>query len=542
NQGIRDLTVCRTQQMCKLELDGKRYEHHEIVAKSSPFGPGKHYTDIHVSLYNRWRDPKTDRALKLVPGKHTIRIVFLPRPKDGAKPIRVVSNPVQIEIQPPPATQPAGQVSAKTVARQFLAAWRRGDHETMSRLQIKDRRNWWSFKAVNALARAARSKDAEQLTQIRETVVQGNWAAVRIDNPKGPTKPYLFLVLRRLTVGWRVDLIDESGPKMPAPALKEKLAEYVAILANIGRSAEWSQTVNGLQCRLLVLKNRPTQVWKNIGGVMRPVTVLQDHPVLELRNVSNKPITIPRYRDDLPVLNIRVHGYPDVQTPTSYSGGWITPHVLKPGQTFSYKISGNTGGNYLIAYGRTERGSGWIQFDPASKTYRLSAVMEWDKKEIRKSLGGSETVKCWTGRLVSNTVSLILPARPKPAKHWPATQPEKETEKINWGETVKGLQSGLSFDLQDRPYRVGELVSFRLHVRNTGKKDVTLADFVGGDPKNDRVVLISWSPSVRDSTGKLLRVSSMKIGMPVRKRVRTLAPGHTMMVGTILLKLDVTPE
>ncbi|MCK4626467.1 MAG: M48 family metalloprotease, partial [Phycisphaerae bacterium] len=99
----------------------------------------------------------------------------------------------------------------------------------------------------------------------------------------------------------------------------------------------------------------------------------------------------------------------------------------------------------------------------------------------------------------------------------PATQPEKKTEKIAWGETVKGLQSGLSFDLQDRPYRAGELVSFRLHVRNTGKKDVTLADFVAGDPKADHVVLVSWSPSVRDSTGRLLPMSSMTIGMPVRK-------------------------
>jgi hypothetical protein len=114
NHGTRELIICRTQQTCKLEFDGQFYEHHEIRARSSPFGPGKEYDDIQVSLYNGWRVPRTDAPLKLVPGKHTIRIMFLPEPKDRGKPIRVISNRVEIEIHP--ATQ-AGTTGAKLGSR-----------------------------------------------------------------------------------------------------------------------------------------------------------------------------------------------------------------------------------------------------------------------------------------------------------------------------------------------------------------------------------------------------------------------------------------
>jgi len=100
NQGSRELSVIRAQVGCKLQFDGKWYEHHEIGAKSSPLGPGRHYTDILISLYDRWRDPKTDAPLDLRPGKHNIRIKFILRPTDGGHRVIPMSNPVEIEIRP----------------------------------------------------------------------------------------------------------------------------------------------------------------------------------------------------------------------------------------------------------------------------------------------------------------------------------------------------------------------------------------------------------------------------------------------------------
>lgn len=103
NQGSRDLLVFSIKQTSKLDFDSQLYEHKEISAKSSPFGPGKHYTDIRVSLHNRWRTTRENKGLELVPGKHIIHItVSFIEAKDMRKSIRAISNPVEIEIIPAP--------------------------------------------------------------------------------------------------------------------------------------------------------------------------------------------------------------------------------------------------------------------------------------------------------------------------------------------------------------------------------------------------------------------------------------------------------
>ena len=59
--------------------------------------------DIHLALLSKmWLNKKDGKALELTPGKHTVHIAFTAQPteKDGGKPIRAVSNPVEIEILP----------------------------------------------------------------------------------------------------------------------------------------------------------------------------------------------------------------------------------------------------------------------------------------------------------------------------------------------------------------------------------------------------------------------------------------------------------
>jgi beta-lactamase regulating signal transducer with metallopeptidase domain len=94
NQGKRDLSVARAQQLCEVEFDGVWYDWNgEVDLKSSSFGPNTHYKDITVSLLKSWRSKKTHKTFALTPGKHAIRIAFMPSD------IRVISNKVTIEIR-----------------------------------------------------------------------------------------------------------------------------------------------------------------------------------------------------------------------------------------------------------------------------------------------------------------------------------------------------------------------------------------------------------------------------------------------------------
>ena len=107
-------------------------------------------------------------------------------------------------------------------------------------------------------------------------------------------------------------------------------------------------------------------------------------------------------------------------------------------------------------------------------------------------------------------------------------------KKIYWGgaDALYGLQLGLGFDLQNRPYHQGELVSFKVYVRNTGDKIVNLVHFG----------LRGWSPTILDSHGKAVSVTSLAKNGPTQKQNITLKPGEIRPVGLVFLKIDATPD
>jgi len=108
---------------------------------------------------------------------------------------------------------------------------------------------------------------------------------------------------------------------------------------------------------------------------------------------------------------------------------------------------------------------------------------------------------------------------------------EIAAEKIQWGRNANGLQAGLAFDVQERPYHVGELVSFRIYVRNLSGKTVAVVD--SGTT--------GWMPTVSDSAGKPVMVAGQFDG-PVQRRRQILPDGQTLLVGTVALMLDQNPE
>ncbi|MHB8957834.1 MAG: hypothetical protein ACYC4U_33210 [Pirellulaceae bacterium] len=123
---------------------------------------------------------------------------------------------------------------------------------------------------------------------------------------------------------------------------------------------------------------------------------------------------------------------------------------------------------------------------------------------------------------------LRLAASGKPVDNL-TTPPLNRT--IHWGRESNGLQAGLAFDLQERPYHIGELVIFRLYVRNLTDKPAVLVHF------GTR----GWMPTVHEATGKPVPLAGVVQG-PIQRRRETLLPSQVFDVGTVDIRLDSTPD
>jgi hypothetical protein len=81
-------------------------------------------------------------------------------------------------------------------------------------------------------------------------------------------------------------------------------------------------------------------------------------------------------------------------------------------------------------------------------------------------------------------------------QQWWQEQKEAEEEvEVAWGEAVNGLQLGLAYDGEERVYRPGEVVKFKVYVRNSGEEQRVIQLFSYSAPYYSR-------PAVRDLKGK----------------------------------------
>jgi hypothetical protein len=109
NDGQRNLVITRAQELAEIEIDGKWHRWiGDVDAKSSAFGHGKQYDDIAFRLVDKWSPIEGGGRLKLLPGKHTLRVALIADSfTDGQDPVRAVSNPIDFEILRPGAALPA---------------------------------------------------------------------------------------------------------------------------------------------------------------------------------------------------------------------------------------------------------------------------------------------------------------------------------------------------------------------------------------------------------------------------------------------------
>lgn len=110
NLGQRNLSVAQAQQLGELEMDGIWHRWAGAFdVMSSAFPPDRQYDNIQIVLGSHWRTQ--DRQLfHLAEGRHVVRFAANAGPWDsGGKPVRAVSNPVEINVEPG-ISEPAGLV------------------------------------------------------------------------------------------------------------------------------------------------------------------------------------------------------------------------------------------------------------------------------------------------------------------------------------------------------------------------------------------------------------------------------------------------
>ena len=121
NQGPRRLLVQKQLHSSELEVDGLWFRPANTRSTSalpSPFPPGREYDGIVVDLNDYWilrpqsgEANKLGRAMrvkdKLTPGKHVVRVAVTATADktEPGKPVRALSNPVEIEILPGKAAE-----------------------------------------------------------------------------------------------------------------------------------------------------------------------------------------------------------------------------------------------------------------------------------------------------------------------------------------------------------------------------------------------------------------------------------------------------
>jgi hypothetical protein len=99
NRGARDLIIELEHESWELEIDGTWHRPSVFVSglrRWLPLGPGQNQTDVDVWIY---ADDNLGRKLQeLEPGKHTLRVArsFWQGPPEAR--LRVVSNPIEIEV------------------------------------------------------------------------------------------------------------------------------------------------------------------------------------------------------------------------------------------------------------------------------------------------------------------------------------------------------------------------------------------------------------------------------------------------------------
>ncbi|NQT01224.1 MAG: M48 family metalloprotease, partial [Planctomycetes bacterium] len=259
------------------------------------------------------------------------------------------------------------------------------------------------------------------------------------------------------------------------------------------------------------------------GEVVEGLRVRWVHP--------NEPIV----RGTAPVLTMEVENVSSKQIIWECSSGFtwgLNVHGVSPANSLTMpKFRVQVGSDASPEYpggktGPEPQPTDYYKLEPEGRI-RLSCALPWVLPD-----SGQYTVNGVVWRRQSKTEGLEMGCSSLVLN---VVNPTSASDKLAyWGaaDTLTGLQLGLSFDLQARPYRQGEVISFKAHVRNTGDKIIKLVYFG----------LLGWGPTIFDSNGEIVSVWTPILGFPVQKQSLSLNPGEIQSVGSVFLELKPRPD
>ncbi len=259
------------------------------------------------------------------------------------------------------------------------------------------------------------------------------------------------------------------------------------------------------------------------GEVVEGLRVRWVHP--------NEPIV----RGTAPVLTMEVENVSSKQIIWECSSGFtwgLNVHGVSPANTLTmpkFRVQVGSGASPEYPGGKTgpePQPTDHYKLEPEGRI-RLSCALPWVLPD-----SGQYTVNGVVWRRKSKTESLEIGCSSLVLN---VVNPTSASNKLAyWGaaDTLTGLQLGLSFDLQARPYRQGEVISFKVYVHNVGDKKIKLVHFG----------LLGWGPTIFDSNGTSVFVLTPRINMPVQKQNLSLNPGETQLIGSVFLKVESGPD
>ena len=152
---------------------------------------------------------------------------------------------------------------------------------------------------------------------------------------KSKPQPFSAITDKLLISGAKFDkaLVDKIVRSLSECMLADNETVSPATMPAADGRGQWSQVVNGLQCRLMVDRGPGAEGQVVVDGVEKKVKLLGgEHLVLELRNAGKEPIYVPLWRDELPIVELSVCGCPGLRSPTTYGDATALPHLLGPGE------------------------------------------------------------------------------------------------------------------------------------------------------------------------------------------------------------------
>jgi hypothetical protein len=339
---------------------------------------------------------------------------------------------------PAPAAAAKAEVEAvakaevEAAAKAFMTAIRDADLETMKKWgaeykpaasespHIFFRWSAQQWPKMIADLRKVYEKEPDRLTRITETILQDDFAAVRLAPPADGVKKSPFLVLQHLPGGWRARWMDDIDENEALKTYLDKSAS--ALRFNAAAGAPWGAEVDGVKARLVADK----LVWK--AGEVPTFKA-------EVWNNGKRDLFMflsPRsFRLDFDSARFAAIGYDPRAKSSPFGAGR------------SYK-------DIAIALDRTWRGSkdGLVELTPGKHTVRV---------ELDATTGENDDGKRF--RAESNPVEIeILPAE--------AEKPQDAA----WGDAVEGVQVRLRVDKVQ--WKTGETPTVRVEVRNEGKLEI----------------------------------------------------------------------